>query len=510
MKAIKEQLKKESKALLSGLGIKTEGETVIGLDLGLKGFRAVRVREGIEEIPLKDILVKDVNELKDLVSQMKIDPDENVSINFSSDNLAIRRASVPLMPKEEMEEALRWELKEQVQFDITKAKIKFDILGEREADDGSKRIDLIAIVYKEKDVEEKVRELKSSGLNIQSVFPSDFALASYVSHQKIILPQEKVGLVDIGGIKTTMGIIENGKLCFARDVAIGGDTITEAMTGVLISDKGKVGLSREEAEKIKHEQGIPDDIGILSMMRPVLEKLSNQIKRSLEYYEHRFKSDVVEKIILAGSGSKLKGLKEFISKETALEVIETLPETACASGLALISDSDLNLLPKKFKVEKKAALKKISLRMVSVLAGLIFLLSYILLSVRAINLGNELNIYRTYWESIKDIKSINDRTTLFGYAINTVSQEELGAGKIMRELSNLVPSFIMLEKLVVRDKEPHIRLSGIIRRGDKLSEFMLNLENSAMFEKVKLVFSEKDKDYSSEALDFEIVCSSTK
>jgi len=506
MKAIKEQLKKESKALLSGLGIGTGSRSVIGLDLGLKDFRAVRVQKADKKASVKDILARPMDQLKHLNKELHIDEDENVSINFNSDNMAIRRASLPVMPKEEIEEALRWELKEQVQLDISHAKIKFDILGEKVADDGSKKIELIAIVYKEKEIEEKIRELKGLGLNVQGVFPSDFALAGYIDNQKIILSQEKVGLVDIGGVKTTIGVIENGKLCFARDVAVGGDTITEAMTGVLVSDKGKIELSMEEAEKIKHEQGVSSDISILSMMRPVLEKLANQTKRSLEYYEHRFQSDAVKKIILAGSGSKLKGLKEFISKETSLEVIHVLPETACATGLALISDSSLNLLPKKFKAEKKAALKKVSVRMVSIALGLVFLFSYLLLSVRAINLNNELGVYRSYWQSIKDVASIKDRTALFGYAISRVSHDELGAGKIMKELSNVVPSFVMLETLDIMTEEPSIELSGIIRQGDKLSEFMLALENSVMFEKVKLIFSEKNEDYSSGALDFEIAC----
>jgi hypothetical protein len=230
----------------------------------------------------------------------------------------------------------------------------------------------------------------------------------------------------------------------------------------------------------------------------------------LEYYEHRFKTDAVKKIILAGSGSKLKGLKEYLSRETGLEVVDILPETACAIGLALISDSGLNLLPKKFRVEKRTALKKISLRMMSLAAASLLLVSFGLLSIKAINLNNEVNIYRSHWQNIKDVKSIKDRITLFTHAINTISYENIETGKIIKELSNLVPSFVMLDNLVIKDTEPNVKLSGLILKGDKLSEFMSGLENSVMLERVRLVFSEKDKDYSSEALDFEITCNITR
>jgi len=301
-----EQLKKEAKVLLSAAGKKASQRKVIGLDLGLKHFKAVRVKRSSKDFSIEDNTVKEITHLRDLNKDMNIGPEEEISLGFDIDNLAIRRASIPFMPKEEIEEALRWELKEEIEFNIDTARIKFSILGEREEND-SKKIDLIAIVYREDNIEEKVNELKSFGLNIQDVFPVEFALTNYITNLNIVPSGEKVAIVDIGSVKTKISIIENGKLCFARDVSIGGDTITEAMTGVLVSDKGKINFSKEEAEKLKCEKGIPKDIRVLSMMRPVLEKLSNQIRRSLDYYEHRF-NDSVEKIILSGGTSKLKGI----------------------------------------------------------------------------------------------------------------------------------------------------------------------------------------------------------
>lgn len=509
MKNILEQLKKETRSILSGLGLGPGSGSVIGLDLGLKYFRAVRLTRDIKEIPLKDTLIGQIHELKDLVSRMNIDSEEKVSVNFSTDKLAIRRVSVPIMPQEEIEEALRWELKEQVQFDITKAKIGFNILGEKEEPDGSKRIDLIAIVYRERDVEEKVKELRNLSLNIQGVFPTEFALAGYITHSNIVSPQEMIGFVDIGNNKTSIGIIKNGRLSFARDVAVGGDTITEAMTGVLILDKGKTNLSKEEAEKIKCEKGIPEDIAILSMMRPVLERFSNQIKSSMEYYEHRF-GDSIGKIILAGNGSRLKGLKEYLSKEIGVEILDVLPEIAEALGLALSSDVDINMLPERFKLEKRRALKKISMRMVSIVFVFLFLVSYGLLSVKSINLKRGLKIRKAHLETVKDIEVIKDKMVMFGSAINILSSRNIETGKIMKELSNIVPSSIMLDNVLVKNTEPNLKISGIILKEEQLSEFMSSLEHSSIFEKVKLVFSEKNEDYSSGALDFEIICNLTR
>lgn len=510
MKNIVGQLKKEKDTILSDLGLKSKPGDIIGLDLGLRYFRAVRARGSIKEIPLKDTLIKELAGLKDLASEMNISPDERVAINFRGEKLAIKRARIPSMPTEEIKEALRWELKEQVQFDIDKAKIGFDILGEKEQEDGSKKIELIAVVYMESEIEAKVKELKAIGLNVQSVLPSEFALFSYAKHFDLIPSQESVAIVDIGSLTTTITIIEKGKLGFTRAVAIGGDTITEAMTGVLVSDKGTVELSKEDAEKIKCEQGIPQDLRILSMMRPVLERLASQIKRSLEYCEHQFNTEPVKKIILAGNGSKLKGLKEYLSKEIDIETLDALPDIAEATGLALSSDSNLNMLPEKLKEEKKKTLKRISIRMISVIAGLLFLISYGLLSVKSINLKRDIEISKSHLETVRDIRVIKDKMIIFGSAVNTITSDAIETGKILKELSNIVFSSMMLDELVVKNGEPNLQISGTILKGEQLSEFMSNLEASPVFEKVKLIFSEKNEDYSGPVLDFEVTCNVTR
>lgn len=511
MKPIINQLKKETESILSDLGLNPKPKSMIGLDIGTGYFRAARVKEGVKEVPLRDTLVKRLPELKDLSSQMHIGADEQISINFSGEGLAIKRVRLPFMPVEEIKEALKWELKEQLAHTvIDNSEIKYSILGERQDEDGSKKIDLIAVVYDEKIVKEKVRELKTLGFNVQGVIPSEFALASYANHQNLISSDETLAIVNIGESATIIAIIENKKVSFTRHVAMGGDTITEAMTGTLVSDKGKIELSKEEAEKIKREHGISEDVRILSMMRPVLERLVTQIKRSMEYCEHQFETKPVKKIILAGGGARLKGLKEYLSKEMEIEISIVLPEVSEAVGLGLASDSDINMLPEEFKEERGKAIKKISIRMSSIVFGLIFLFSYGLLAARSINLKKELQIYRSHLETVQDIKTIKDEMFILGSAANTISSGSIASGDIMKELSNIVVSFMRLDNLVIKVTEPNVELSGIVLKQGQLSEFMSLLEASPMFEKVKLVVSKKNEDYSTGALDFEIVCNLTR
>ena len=105
---------------------------------------------------------------------------------------------------------------------------------------------------------------------------------------------------------------------------------------------------------------------------------------------------------------------------------------------------------------------------------------------------------------------IKDKMIVFGSAAAGVSSNNIETGKIMREMSNVLPDSVSLEKLFIKNAEPNILLSGVSLKGDDLSEFMANLENSPILEKVKLVFSEKNGDYPTGTLDFEITGNFTR
>ncbi|MBU1913187.1 MAG: pilus assembly protein PilM [Candidatus Omnitrophica bacterium] len=508
---ILEKLKKEYRSLLSGMGIGQKAANFIGLDMGSKYFRAVRVKKTGDEFLVQDKLIGAIEDISQLSSKMHLMDEEELSVNLNLEGIVIKRVSIPMMPQEEIESALKWELKEQVGFDIDKAKVKFNILGERETEDGAKKIELITFAYQESDVGPKVRQLKQISLNVQNIMPLDFALAKYVSSAKIAPFDEKVAIVDIGSIKTVISIIENSKVYFTREIPLGGDAITEAMTGAIMTEKGRMELSREDAEKMKKEYGIPSDIKILSMIRPVLERLVSQIHASLEYCENQYSCVVFKKIVLTGNGSKLKGLTEYLHREAGLEVVTILPEEAGAIGLALSRGFSMNMLPEEYRAEDKKALKRFSVTIVTFAMGVIVLFSYALLSMQAINLKKGVEIQKQHWDNLGEIKLLKDKIMAYSSVVNTVSLDGVRADRIMKEISNLILSDMALDRFTVDSKEPNIKISGVVSKQDSLTSFMSKLESNPLFQNVKLSFSEKN-----EALDgqdsvkFEITCNLRK
>ena len=119
---------KEYKSLLAGMGMAQKPTNFIGLDIGSTYFRAVRIKKTGSGFSVQDTLVDKIEELGNLSSKMAVKDEEELCVNFNLEGIVIKRVSIPVMPQEEIESALKWELKEQhVGFDIDKARVRFSL-----------------------------------------------------------------------------------------------------------------------------------------------------------------------------------------------------------------------------------------------------------------------------------------------------------------------------------------------------------------------------------------------
>lgn len=156
-------------------------------------------------------------------------------------------------------------------------------------------------------------------------------------------------IIDFGSNSTKAFIVERGILRNSHMINRGAQDITLAISKSL-------GISFEEAEKIKRAQGVVAKAGgenIAEVSSITLDYILAEVGRVvMDYYRRNGKK--VSKIILTGGGSLLKGLKEkaSIAFETPVEIADPFskveypaflenvlreagPEFAVALGLAI-------------------------------------------------------------------------------------------------------------------------------------------------------------------------------
>ena len=476
---------------------------MIGLDIGSHSIKLVGLRTtskgaflthlGIKEIPPKGNK-EDVTHisqiLKFLVSEAGLKT-KKVSLTVSGSGVNIQRISVPLMPKAELKEAVRWEIKEHLPFPVETAQIDFHILGEM-IEENVKKLDLMVVACPNHLIEQTLSIVRGAGLQPIHLTVGPFALWNAFGALGQVKEAEEVALIDLGADKTGIHFFKGENLQFYREVTPAGADITRAiMDGLGSGEESKV--LYEKAENIKEmlgissegsEEKIPDESinvsKIIFYMRPILERMVAEIGRSLDYYKNQFNVDRIDRVLLTGGGAHLKNFSSYLQHELRLPVehfnplkeilfdskkidAETLDQMGSrfmvAAGLALPQPKRIELLPALEPVITKARIVKAIPILSPLIALLVFLVIFWNMSAKVASIKRErdakigkvanIETLQTKLTSLKEEEQrLKEELSRFPSALMV----SVPHGEILKEITHIVPDNVTLKLVSVQAK----------------------------------------------------------
>src|SRR4030066_1278435 len=146
-----------------GLDIGSHSIKLVGLKMTLKG--PVITHAGIKEIPYgedREDLDFISETVKSLYREIGLQPGK-VRLTVSGSGVFIRQITIPSMPKAELKEAVRWEIKGYLPFPVETARVDFHILDEY-VEDNVKKLDLITVACPKSLIERTLSIAKGAGL----------------------------------------------------------------------------------------------------------------------------------------------------------------------------------------------------------------------------------------------------------------------------------------------------------------------------------------------------------
>ena len=437
----------------------------------------------------------------------------NVVINCAKSYTNI--SLIPHMPKSEILQALKWDMKNFLSFPVEEAAIDYEII--QEVTEGEvKKLKIAVACCPQETVDRNLELLDQAGITPSVFTQYGFSLKNTVSN---LCPEESktIAVLDIGHRFSGLLIFHNKKLVFSRKLPVGGQDFTEEMMQSLASVSGKGELSFEEAEKIKKEYGIVDsedseisgkEVGaaqFLQLLRPNLEKLSKAIHRSFVYYCEKEQNEPVETLLLLGGGGNLKNLTRTLNETLHIPVRkgdpltgypssdpsllcnepETVNRYASALGAALAPRNSINLLPVEIKKKTRLLIKRSSIKALVTAVGVILILIYVGMKIKLDNYEKriatanmELTVLSPQIEEIPTRIFVQDILTQRPYWSDA-----------LKEISNLVPEQIRLTE--INAQQNTLTLKGEIKKLDQvrknfLTEFIYTLEQG-IFKEVDLI-----------------------
>jgi type IV pilus assembly protein PilM len=224
----------------------------------------------------------------------------------------LRIISIPKMDEKEAGEAIKWEMEANIPLPIDQVCFDWQFL---EGDEKGKQSVLTAAVAKDI-IDDSVDVLRKSGLEVYGLEVESIASArSLVSQEK----EKKDGvvlIVDLGAQRTSFIMVVKGSPYFTSSIPFSSESINDAIS------KG-LNLDSIEAEKAKIAHGIEseNENPIYGVVKSLLENLVQEIEKTADFYgELSQEKTEIEKIVLCGGGSNMKGLVPFLTKRLGREV----------------------------------------------------------------------------------------------------------------------------------------------------------------------------------------------
>ncbi len=309
-------------------------KSLVGLDIGSNSVKAVEIAQkgkdkgfelrslGVAPMPGEAIVQGAflnssaiVEAIQEAVQSGRIKTKE-VAAAVAGHSVIVKKVSLPMMSREELENQIQWEAEQYIPFDVNEVNLDFQIL-DTTTNEG--QMDVLLVAAKKDLIDDYVQVIQEAGLNPVAVDVAAFAIEN--AYELNYEPESEgvVALVNIGAQVVNINIVQDGVPAFTRDITTGGNQYTEEIQKALA-------VGYEEAERIKvggtdgeqSQEVVPQEVE--QAMRSVTDTVVGEISRSLDFFSATASEGRITKVLLSGGGSKTAGFAAAFSERTGLDV----------------------------------------------------------------------------------------------------------------------------------------------------------------------------------------------
>ena len=340
-------------------------KSMVGVDIGSSSVKTVELQGknndyqlvslGYEALPPDSIVDGQIMELNSvsnaigsIFSEHKIKTTK-VAAGVNGHSVIVKNIVLPQMTDDELQESFAWHAEEHIPFDISDVNLDYHVTGT-----SADAIHVLMAACKRDKIANVKQAIQLAGKQPAIIDVDAFALQNCYELNYEPQAGQVVALLNIGASTTNINILNGARSVFTRDATFGGNQYTSLL-------QKELGLTFDQAERVKRGMPMPEGSEHRDI-EPILDTVSDilalEIQKTMDFYRATVEDgeSAVQKILVSGGGSKLKGLVEFLARrfEIPAEVFdpfrkirvdsrgfdpeymrEIVPEMAIAVGLAL-------------------------------------------------------------------------------------------------------------------------------------------------------------------------------
>jgi type IV pilus assembly protein PilM len=253
----------------------------------------------------------------------------------SGSHVLVRSIKTPDMNQATLKRSIRFEAAKHVDqgttgVSIDNSAVEYEVLGKT----GSPpQLDVLLVVAPQPMVNGRVAVMEGAGLEPVAVDVEAFALLRSMEASRLMPPPgQAVVVMNMGATYTDLNIVVGSEVAVTRSIPIGGNALTSSVASVM-------NVPVEEAEQHKRQIDIAPSAendsagyGMTSVQDPArqvtlpfVDELIRELRRSVLYFQSQAAEAglavAVDQLILAGGGTQLAGLPEYLQERLGMDVI---------------------------------------------------------------------------------------------------------------------------------------------------------------------------------------------
>ena len=316
-----------------------EARAAWGIDIGQSALKAIKVRydESAGQIVAEQF---DYIAFPKILSQPDAIPEEIVpqametflarndlkgdlvAISVPGQSALARFISLPPVESSKLHEIVKYEARQQIPFALEEVIWDYQPLGAGVEEGGfllEAEVGLFAM--KRDQIARQLQPYNDAKVEVELIQIAPLALYNLLSVDELGIRSDTEGeagdehfiLLDMGCDNTTL-LVSNGYNVWIRNVPIGGNHFTRALTK-------EMKLSFAKAEHLKcNATKSPDPRAVFQALRPVFNDYVSEIQRSIGYFSSVNRQAKIGKVIGLGNGFKLAGLQKFLQQNLQYQV----------------------------------------------------------------------------------------------------------------------------------------------------------------------------------------------
>ena len=310
-----------------------------GIEVGQAGLKAIRLRYAeaadqviavaFDYIPHPKILSQPdaipeqiiPQAIEKFLSRNDVQGDK-IAISVPGQTALARFIQLPPVDSTKVAEIVKYEARQQIPFALEDVIWDYQNLGGIEESGFLLEAEIGLFAMKREQVIEQLQPFVNAKIEVDLIQIAPLALYNVLSYDQF---GHRVGhdeepsnehtiMIDMGADNSTL-LVSNGQKIWIRNVPIGGNHFTRALTK-------EMKLTFAKAEHLKcNATKAPDPRAVFQALRPVFNDYVSEIQRSVGYFSSVNRDAVIKKVIGVGNGFRLAGLQKFLQQNLQYEVV---------------------------------------------------------------------------------------------------------------------------------------------------------------------------------------------